>query len=52
MFKALSKRNLFKEFKYVMEYIGHFKQQWFEFKDKWQHNFIAKQLKSLFLMGE
>jgi hypothetical protein len=41
---ALNKKKPFREFKFVIDYSGDFRQQWFDFKNKWQQDFVERQL--------
>lgn len=47
LFDALRKNKPFKEFKYVIDISGDFRQQWFAFKNKWQEEYVARQLNRL-----
>ena len=47
LFDALRKNKPFKEFKLVIDNSGDFRQQWFDFKNKWQEDFVARQLNRL-----
>ncbi|HNU21723.1 MAG TPA: UPF0158 family protein [Bacteroidales bacterium] len=47
LFDALRKNKPFKEFKLVIDNSGDFRQQWFDFKNKWQQDFVARQLNRL-----
>ena len=44
LFDALSKNKPFKNFKFVIDNSGDFRQNWFDFKDKWQQDFVTRQL--------
>jgi hypothetical protein len=44
LFDALRKNKPFREFKFVIDNSGDFRQQWFDFKNRWQQNFVARQL--------
>ncbi len=44
LFDALRKNKPFREFKYVIDNSDDFRQQWSDFKNMWQQNFVAKQL--------
>ncbi len=44
---ALRRNKPFREFKFVIDNSGIFRQQWFDFKSKWQQEFVAKQLNRL-----
>ncbi len=37
----------FREFKLVIDNSGDFRQQWFDFKNKWQQDFVLRQLNRL-----
>lgn len=52
LFEALKKNKPFREFKFVIDNSGDFRQQWFDFKNKWQQDFVAKQLKPLKLINK
>lgn len=47
LFNALRKNKPFREFRSVIDNSGDFIQQWFDFMDKWQQDFVARQLKRL-----
>ena len=47
LFDALRKKKPFKEFKFVIDNSGDFRQQWFDFKNKWQQDFVTRQLNRL-----
>lgn len=47
LFDALRKNRPFREFKYVIDNSGDFRQQWFDFKNKSQQDFVARQLNRL-----
>jgi len=47
LFNALRKNKPFREFKFVIDNSGDNKQLWFDFKTKWQQNFVARQLNRL-----
>lgn len=47
LFDALRKNKRFREFKFVIDNSGVFRQQWFDFKNKWQQDFVARQLNRL-----
>ena len=44
LFAALSKNKPFIEFKFVIDNSGDVRQQWFDFKNHWQQDFVSKQL--------
>lgn len=44
LFYALSKNKPFSRFKFIIDNSGDFRQKWFAFKDKWQQNYVARQL--------
>lgn len=44
---ALNKKRPFREFKFVIEDSGGVRQQWFDFKNSWQQDFVARQLDQL-----
>ncbi|OQC44519.1 MAG: hypothetical protein BWX59_01860 [Bacteroidetes bacterium ADurb.Bin028] len=44
LFDALRKNKPFRNFKFVIDNSGDFRQQWFDFKNKWQQDFVARQL--------
>ena len=44
LFNALRKEKPFREFKFIIDNSGNLRQQWFEFKNKWQLNFVAGQV--------
>lgn len=44
LFDALRKNKPFSEFKFVIDNSGDFRQLWFDFKNKSQHDFVARQL--------
>lgn len=41
---ALRRNKPFREFKFVIDNSGKCRQQWFDFKNKWQQVFVAKQV--------
>ena len=43
---ALNKKKPFREFKFVIENSGNYRQQWFDFKNSWQQDFVERQLNS------
>lgn len=47
LFDSLRKNKPFREFKFVIDNSGDFRQQWFDFKNKWQQDFVTRQLKRL-----
>ena len=47
LFDALRKNKPFRNFKFVIDNSGYFRQQWFDFKNKWQQDFVARQLNKL-----
>ncbi|MBK6330978.1 MAG: hypothetical protein IPF62_10840 [Bacteroidetes bacterium] len=44
LFVALNKKKPFREFKFVIDDAGDYRQVWFDFRNKQQHEFVAKQL--------
>jgi len=44
LYKALRKNKPFREFKFVMDNTVEFRQKWFEFKKKWQQDYVANQI--------
>lgn len=44
LFDALRKNKPFREFKFVIDNSGDFRQQWFDFKNKCQMDFVARHL--------
>lgn len=52
LFEALKKNKPFREFKFVIDNSGDFRQQWFDFKNKWQQDFVARQIKPLKLINK
>ena len=47
LFDALRKNKPFREFNFVIDHSGDLRQEWFDFKNKWQMDFVAKRLNSL-----
>jgi hypothetical protein len=47
LFDALRKNKPFREFKSVIDNSGDCRQQWIDFKNKWQHDFVTRQLNRL-----
>lgn len=43
--EALERRKPFREFNFVIDNSGEYRDAWFEFRDEWQRNFVARQLK-------
>lgn len=52
LFDALRINKPFREFKFVIDNSGDFRQQWFDFNNKWQQSFVARQLNRLKQNGE
>lgn len=52
LIEALNKSKPFREFKHVIDNSGEFRQQWFDFKNNWQQDFVTKQLNRLKTMDE
>lgn len=52
LFDALRKNKPFREFKFIIDNSGDFRQQWFDFKNKWQQDFVARQFNRLKLTNE
>lgn len=46
--EALEKNKPFRQFKLVLDHYGSIRDNWFEFKNKWQQDFVSNQLKDLF----
>ncbi|MBK9256154.1 MAG: hypothetical protein IPM42_11760 [Saprospiraceae bacterium] len=44
LYDALNKKKPFREFKFVIDNSGDYRQQWFDFKNKWQQDFVVRQL--------
>ena len=44
LFDALRKNKPYREFKSVIDNSGDFRQQWIDFKNKWQQDFVSRQL--------
>lgn len=44
LFVALNKKKPFREFMFVIDDAGDYRQVWFDFRNKQQHEFVAKQL--------
>jgi hypothetical protein len=44
LFNALRKNKPFREFRSVIDNSGDYRQQWFDFMDKWQQDYVARQL--------
>ncbi len=49
---ALNKRKPFREFKFIIDNSGDFRQQWFDFKNNWQQEFVEQELKRLYLTDD
>jgi len=47
LFDALRKNKPFREFKFAIDNSGDFRQQWFDFKNSWQEEYVARQLNRL-----
>jgi len=47
LFDALRNDKPFREFKFVIDNSDDLRQQWFDFKNKWQQDFVARQLNRL-----
>jgi hypothetical protein len=52
LFNALRKKSPFREFKIITDNSGNFRQQWFDFKNKWQQDYVASKLNHLKLTEE
>lgn len=51
LLESLSKRKPFREFKFIIDNSGDVRQQWFDFRNQWQQNFVLKQVKQLKIKG-
>lgn len=47
LFDTLRKKKPFREFKFDIDNSSDYRQQWFDFKNKWQYDFVEKQLNRL-----
>jgi len=47
LFDALRKNKPFRRFKFIIDNSYDFRQEWFDFKTKWQEDYVAKQLNRL-----
>lgn len=47
LFDALGKNKPFREYTFVIDNSGKFRQQWFDFKNKWQQDYVARQFSRL-----
>lgn len=47
LFEALRRRKPFREFKFVIDNAGNFRQEWFDFKNNWQQQYVAKELQRI-----
>jgi hypothetical protein len=47
LFESLQKRKPFREFRYVIDDSDDFREQWFDFKNKWQQDYVARYLNQL-----
>jgi hypothetical protein len=52
LFEALRKKKPFREFNFVIDNSDDFRQHWFDFKNKWQQNFVTRTLNRLKLSDE
>jgi hypothetical protein len=52
LLNALRKKKPFREFKFVIDSSGDFRQLWFDFKNKWQQDFVSIQLNRIKLIDE
>lgn len=52
LFKALNKNKPFREFKFVIDNSGEYRQAWFDFKNAWQQEYVARQLGRIFRNSE
>jgi hypothetical protein len=52
LFDALRKNKPFREFKFAIDNSGEYREQWFDFKNKWQQDFLERQLNRLKPMNE
>ncbi len=44
LFYALNNKKPFRAFKFIIDNSDDYRQQWFDFKNKWQQDFVAKQI--------
>jgi hypothetical protein len=47
LFAALKKRKPFREFKFLIDNSGVYREQWFAFKNQWQQDYVDKSLKRM-----
>jgi len=47
LIEALGNRKPFRHFGNLIDYSGDFRQQWFDFRSKWQNDYVARQLEVL-----
>jgi cellulose biosynthesis protein BcsQ len=47
LFDVLKKNKPFREFKFVIDHSGDFREAWFDFKNKCEQDFVARQLNQL-----
>jgi hypothetical protein len=47
LFESLKKRKPFRKFRYVIDDSDDFREQWFDFKNKWQQDYVARYLNQL-----
>jgi hypothetical protein len=47
LFEALRRQKPFREFKFVIDNAGDFRQEWFDFKNNWQQQYVAKELQRI-----
>ncbi len=52
LLNSLKKNKPFREFKFVIDNSGDFRQQWFDFKNKLQQEFVSRQLNRLKTINE
>lgn len=52
LFDAIRKKKPFREFKFIIDSLDDYKQQWFDFKNKWQQAYVERQLNQLELTIE
>lgn len=52
LFDALENKKPFGRFKMIIDNSGKYRQQWFDFKKKWQQDYVARQLNILKSLDE
>jgi hypothetical protein len=47
LFDSLQKKRPFREFKFLIDNSGDYRQKWFDFKNNWQKEYVTQQIKRI-----